>query len=694
MPFCGLVQDSPETFVRVPFFTGMKVLSVLAGTDFSLCLVRPSEAADTSPLSPEEADGNINKSASASETVDGASLSCPLGLSIKPAAATLAAHPLMSLQLDHNLNLTQVPSSGGSSEICDIIGKESCNGAVSQGLDEVDGDATRARPMTAPNTHKFNGVPSIFGLLADSFQSPLEKISLQENSPLARTAGGPCSLSVDDLECRETACPAPTRLPLVAKRSASMGALSQKGFRLKEAAAADLTAEGRRLRSTEVWSWGAGSRGQLGQGDMLARPTPAPIPGLQGVYVVKVAVGQHHVVAMTGSGLVYGWGDNSQGQACPTDSLAVVLHPARMQIPQEETARDIAACGNCSAVLMDSGKIYVSGGGGTGKSVRLRVIPADSLVSDIELRSVAAFLLPGYTIINTVPVSEEMANLVSKEKVMLRQVESVEHLLHTLLPPSSSGTSAAIDPIIQTVQLRLSEASFLLAACTNRSAGCLRDFTQTGLYRHRQAWEESARALCRAICDCIAADSLYLDANQAHHQHLITELLVSRFGLPQSGVQGQAGLEQILVQVMKITESYIRALAALFHIRKAVGREEEREPEDNERRMRGLEGGLAGLMGLLQEMERERQVAERTRHFWKSIGTSSSRLLEIQMPAAPSRRLVLDSRYQPVSLSGAMTKHWLLLMSDLLVDYGYQLVVHPLETIWLESLPAAASGSR
>jgi hypothetical protein len=467
-----------------------------------------------------------------------------------------------------------------------------------------------------------------------------------------------------------------------------VGALCQKGFRLKETGPEDLATEGQRLRSSEVWSWGTGSRGQLGQGDMLARPTPAAIPGLQAQYVVKLAVGAHHALALTGSGLVYGWGDNSQGQACPTDSLAVVLHPTRLQIPREETARDVAASGGVSAILADSGKIYVCGGGGSNKSTRLRVIQGAGLVSG-DSRPLTAFCLPGFFILNTGPVCEQTGSLVSREKVMLLQVDAVIQMLHTLFPPG-----ALTPPTIQAVEACLLQASRVLSACVNRSAGNCRTYCQTGLYRHHAAWEVVVRALSSAVCNCIAMDGLFLDAQQAHHQHLITELLVGRFGLPQSAIQGQAGLEQVLVQAVKLTDPYTKALAALLYIRKRSSQEEGHMNKEEEVRLQGLEGRLSSLMALGLELERERQDAERTRHFWKSVGGSSARQLEAQLPVAPARRLVQDSRYQPVSLGGAMTKHWILLMSDVLVDYGYQLVVHPLQTIWLESLPPSGSSSR
>ncbi len=696
MPYCGLVQSSPDAFVRVPFFTGMQVLSVLAGPDFSLCLVRPREAAgtDSSPLSPAAELG-------AATVATGEGDSCPLGLPVKSGAHL---RPFASPKLDLNRNMmggTRCDQNDG----CDIFYKETGSKSKDH-YDVVDGDISSPRrifsdekistPLESrklpPDTLSLNSLPS------DDLFSDVSEVG---KMPVGSTPSPPaasCSLSLDDLEWRETTTRlAPSRLHLAAKRSASVGALCQKGFRLNEAGPEDLAAEGQRLRSTEVWGWGSGGRGQLAQGDMLARPTPAAVPGLQGQFIIKLAVGAHHALALTGSGLVYGWGDNSQGQACPTDTLAVVLHPARIQIPREETARDVAASGCVSAVLTDSGKIYVCGGGGSGKgggsskSSRLRVIPAAGLVPG-DSRPLAAFCLPGFFVLNTGPACEQTAaSLVSREKVMLLQVDAVLHLIHTLFPPAVSPPP----PTMQAVEACLLQASRLLSACVNRSAGSgCRTYCQTGLYRHCAAWEGAVRALFSAVCNCIAVDGLFLDAQQAHHQHLITELLVGRFGLPQSAVQGQVGLEQILLQVVKVTDPYAKALAALLYNKKRASSEESERDVEEEARLKGLESRLSSLMALGLELERERQDAERTRHFWKSVGGSSARQLEAQLPPAPARRLVLDSRYQPVSLVGAMTKHWFLLMSDVLIDYGYQLVVHPVQTIWVESLPSSSSSSR
>ena len=46
--------------------------------------------------------------------------------------------------------------------------------------------------------------------------------------------------------------------------------------------------KGEELWRDEVWTWGEGKRGQLGQGDMLARPNPVPVLGLHNQFIVKV----------------------------------------------------------------------------------------------------------------------------------------------------------------------------------------------------------------------------------------------------------------------------------------------------------------------------------------------------------------------------------------------------------------------
>ena len=61
-----------------------------------------------------------------------------------------------------------------------------------------------------------------------------------------------------------------------------------------------------------VWSWGAATLGQLGDGSTSDRWLPAMIPGLENV--VEIAAGDTHAFARTASGEVLGWGRNDGGE--------------------------------------------------------------------------------------------------------------------------------------------------------------------------------------------------------------------------------------------------------------------------------------------------------------------------------------------------------------------------------------------
>ena len=77
--------------------------------------------------------------------------------------------------------------------------------------------------------------------------------------------------------------------------------------------------------------------------------------------LIKVSAGSQHSLVLTGSGQVYGWGNNKQGQSNPFETLAVVLQPTRLQLPRDETARDVLAQMERSLVLCDTGNIYYTG---------------------------------------------------------------------------------------------------------------------------------------------------------------------------------------------------------------------------------------------------------------------------------------------------------------------------------------------
>ena len=63
-----------------------------------------------------------------------------------------------------------------------------------------------------------------------------------------------------------------------------------------------------------LWSWGGNISGELGDGTLAPRSTPAPIPGISGV--VSISHNSRFCLASTSDGSVWGWGENGSGQLC------------------------------------------------------------------------------------------------------------------------------------------------------------------------------------------------------------------------------------------------------------------------------------------------------------------------------------------------------------------------------------------
>ena len=131
-----------------------------------------------------------------------------------------------------------------------------------------------------------------------------------------------------------------------------------------------------RTTTGKLYAWGYGGFGQLGVGDWSSRYTPtlvasATSSAVREIFsrteIVMVATGQYHTIALGSQGEVYTWGDNSKGQLGYT-FLSKSKHPILVRstiltLPVIQVAAGYAS----SYALTSTGEVYAWGDNSQGQ---------------------------------------------------------------------------------------------------------------------------------------------------------------------------------------------------------------------------------------------------------------------------------------------------------------------------------------
>ena len=117
-------------------------------------------------------------------------------------------------------------------------------------------------------------------------------------------------------------------------------------------------------KNTKVYTFGSGSKGELGQGEFVVRtPSATQITAFppEGTQIVDLAACVSHVVAVLSDGSAYGWGNGRKGQlGCPADG--VINSPRKIDGVDFKVSR--AVCGRQFTVLigdLDGGEVLFLG---------------------------------------------------------------------------------------------------------------------------------------------------------------------------------------------------------------------------------------------------------------------------------------------------------------------------------------------
>ncbi len=148
------------------------------------------------------------------------------------------------------------------------------------------------------------------------------------------------------------------------------------------------------LSSTgQVFAWGDNSDGQLGNTTTANATLPTPVSLPAGTVVTAIAAGFEHALALTSTGQIYAWGYNASGQL-GNGSTTSVATPVSVLLPSGTSASAIAAGYAQSLAVTSSGSVLAWGdntdgelGNGTTTSSTIPVavsLPAGTSITSVS----------------------------------------------------------------------------------------------------------------------------------------------------------------------------------------------------------------------------------------------------------------------------------------------------------------------
>lgn len=123
-----------------------------------------------------------------------------------------------------------------------------------------------------------------------------------------------------------------------------------------------------------LYSFGIGSRGQLGHGDLISKEHPTMIEPLAGIMITSISCGYWHSMALSEHGDIYSWGMNDKGQLGHSPDTTICPLPTVVIVAADNANFTAISCGSQhSAGCTNDSILYTWGWGGHGQVVESSV---------------------------------------------------------------------------------------------------------------------------------------------------------------------------------------------------------------------------------------------------------------------------------------------------------------------------------
>ncbi|XP_027187518.1 ultraviolet-B receptor UVR8 isoform X2 [Cicer arietinum] len=116
-----------------------------------------------------------------------------------------------------------------------------------------------------------------------------------------------------------------------------------------------------------LWSWGAGTDGQLGNGQLQDEQIPQQLSLSSHSHISSLACGAAHVIALTSGGKVLSWGRGNSGQLGHGEVVSNMLYPKAVTSLDEHFITHVSAGWSHSGFVSDTGSLFTCGDGSFGQ---------------------------------------------------------------------------------------------------------------------------------------------------------------------------------------------------------------------------------------------------------------------------------------------------------------------------------------
>ncbi|XP_015114192.1 alsin [Diachasma alloeum] len=447
--------------------------------------------------------------------------------------------------------------------------------------------------------------------------------------------------------------------------------LSQQGLNERINSLVDI---GTNLLSTELWTWGDVSFGQLGTGDIIKRPKPVLVNKLHNTGVKKVSSGLYHTLSLTLDGRVFGWGRNDHFQV-HADSATDQSSPKLMSpFANSRRARDISTGDRHSLIVFDDDLFFIGSPSGTGlpaENEKTKVTRLDTQNSIKYISSSGSYSLCSTSPSSPPGVTEDL----KIEQIFLEEMITVHQ--NFIKPFQKKAGATQESNVYDTLCRCYSE----LLSLTALNVSTLEDYSnqigeayEVSLVSHYEEFIAVYKYYLNAICDAVSLGGFgHMGKMMSDLPAVVTKLFNDSSSTPdhQTPRRTQEVIAVALQYPLTRLNRYKHMIQTLI------------KTNGSKMGIERLQEALIKWERIIDDQERRVKEAEMTRVFWESSGKL------VDLLRAPERRLIRESRSHPIFLfnSSRFTSHWFILLTDIFIHAsGASHTVHALQTLWVEPL--------